>query len=218
MFNRRQEPEMKYRLPDLNYDYASLEPYIDRRTMEIHHRKHHASYVDALNAALDGYPQLQTTSIEDLLAHLHDVPYEIRLSIRNNGGGHVNHSMFWQTIAPPSTQNEPTGALGDLIRKSFGSVSAFKDRFGTAALSVFGSGWAWLVDRGDRLVVETTVNQDSPLMEGRTPLFGLDVWEHAYYLQYQNRRKEYVDACWHVVDWAEVGRRLTREVIGIGHA
>jgi Fe-Mn family superoxide dismutase len=209
---------MKYRLPDLNYVYGSLEPFIDRRTMEIHHRSHHASYVNRLNAALEQHPRFKEKPIEDLLLHLNDVPYDIRMLIRNNGGGHVNHSLFWQTMAPPSGRDEPVGDIADFIGASFGSFAAFKDRFTAAALSVFGSGWVWLIDRGDRLTVETTPNQDSPLMEGRTPLCGLDLWEHAYYLQYQNRRHDYVDSWWHVVDWAAVGRRLAREMIGIGHA
>jgi Fe-Mn family superoxide dismutase len=138
--------------------------------------------------------------------------------IRNNGGGHVNHSIFWQTIGPPSGREEPVGDIADFIRSSFGSFVAFKDRFSAAARSVFGSGWVWLIDCGDRLTVETTANQDNPMMEGRTPLCGLDLWEHAYYLQYQNRRNDYVDAWWHVVDWVAASRRLSRDVIGMGHA
>jgi Fe-Mn family superoxide dismutase len=209
---------MHYHLPPLHYEYEALEPYIDRRTMEIHHRKHHASYVVRLNEALDRYPRLKGKAIEDLLLHLNDVPYEIRMQIRNNGGGHVNHSVFWQTMGPATGRDEPDGQIAELIATSFGSFTAFKDQFTAAALSVFGSGWVWLIDRGDRLTVETTLNQDSPLMEGRTPLCGLDVWEHAYYLQYQSHRDDYVQAWWHVVDWAATGRRLAREIVGIGHA
>ncbi len=204
---------MAFTLPPLPYPADALEPYIDRQTMEIHHDKHHGTYVNNLNAALDKHPELQSTSLEDLLRDINRIPEDIRTAVRNNGGGHANHSLFWQ-IMGPKAGGEPTGDILDAIRSSFGTFSRFKDDFTKAALGRFGSGWAWVIRQGDRLTIETTANQDSPLMEGKTPLFGLDVWEHAYYLKYQNRRPDYISAWWNVVNWAEIGRRLSRELTG----
>ncbi|HEX7090548.1 MAG TPA: superoxide dismutase [Longimicrobiales bacterium] len=195
-----------FKLPELPYSYDALEPHIDARTMEIHHTKHHAAYTNNLNAALEKYPDLQKREAEDLLRDINSVPEDIRTAVRNNGGGFVNHSMFWQMMAPGG---KPTmsRALTQDIEKSFGSVDAFKDAFTKAAAGRFGSGWAWLVLSGDKLQVISTANQDSPLMEGQVPLLGLDVWEHAYYLKYQNRRPEYIQAWWNVVNWEDVSRR-----------
>jgi len=209
---------MTYRLPSLAYSYDALEPFIDRRTMEIHHAGHHAAYLTHLNAALDKHPELRPTPIEELLRHLESVPGDIRLSIRNNGGGHLNHSIFWQTIGPATGHDEPVGDFAGAIRASFGSFENFKNQFTKAAWLLFGSGWVWLVDRGDRLVVEATANQDSPFMVGRMPICGLDLWEHAYYLLYQNRRADYVQNWWHVVNWAAVERRYARELTSANSA
>jgi Fe-Mn family superoxide dismutase len=203
---------MTHSLPKLPYDSSALEPYIDRETMALHHGKHHAAYVNNLNAALETHPDLQSLSVEKLLGRLHEVPSKDRSSIRNNAGGHANHSLFWQ-IMSPQTDQKPAGEIDEAIRASFGSFDAFRDQFSRAALSVFGSGWAWLIDRGSKLMIETTPNQDSPFMEGRVPLLGLDVWEHAYYLRFQNRRADYIEAWWHVVNWVEVNRRLRREAL-----
>jgi Fe-Mn family superoxide dismutase len=198
---------MSFQLPDLPYAYDALEPHIDARTMEIHHTKHHAGYVSKLNAALEGYPDLQSKSIEELLADLDAIPEAIRTAVRNSGGGHANHSLFW-AIMSPSGGGEPNGSLASALGRSFGEFGAFRDAFSQAALSVFGSGWAWLVvDNGDLRVV-TTPNQDTPLSQGATPIMGLDVWEHAYYLKYQNRRADYVKAWWNVVNWSAVSRNL----------
>jgi len=204
---------MAFTLPPLPYSSDALEPYIDRQTMEIHHDKHHGTYVKNLNAALEKYPELQSKSIEDLLRAINTVPADIRTAVRNNGGGHANHSMFWLIMAP-NAGGQPTGAIADALKSSFGSFDTFKNEFTKAALGRFGSGWAWVVDQGGRLVIESTANQDSPLMEGRKPVFGLDVWEHAYYLKYQNRRADYIEAWWNVVNWTEINKRLSRELAG----
>jgi Fe-Mn family superoxide dismutase len=200
---------MAFTLPDLPYAFDALEPHIDARTMEIHHGKHHAAYVANANKALESAPELAGKSIEELLANnCAIVPESIRTAIRNNGGGHVNHAMFWQ-IMGPNGGGAPAGDLAQAINRYFGSFEQFKEKFSTAAATRFGSGWAWLVKTpsGD-LEVYSTANQDSPLMEGKFPVMGLDVWEHAYYLKYQNRRPDYISAWWNVVNWNEVSRRL----------
>lgn len=197
-----------YTLPDLPYAYDALEPHIDARTMEIHHTKHHQAYIDNANAALQGHDDLQRLSVEDLLRRIDDVPQDIRTKLRNNAGGHANHSLFWQIMAP-NAGGEPSGALGEEIRSTFGDFASFREQFSNAAKGRFGSGWAWLVlGEGGRLQVIDTANQDSPYMTNYTPILGLDVWEHAYYLKYQNRRPEYIEAWWNVVNWPEVGRRF----------
>ena len=199
---------MKHQLPKLNYAYDALEPYIDAKTMEIHHTKHHQAYIDKLNQALAGHPELADKSVEDLLSDLHNIAPDIRTAVRNHGGGHANHSLFW-TLLTPNGSKEPSAKLTAALNDAFGDVASFKKAFADAAAARFGSGWAWLVkDKDGRLAVESTPNQDSPLSEQKKPLLGLDVWEHAYYLKYQNRRPEYIDAFWHVVDWAEVEKRL----------
>jgi Fe-Mn family superoxide dismutase len=198
---------MAHSLPPLPYAADALEPHIDKMTMEIHHGKHHAAYVNNLNAALEKHPELQSKSVEDLLRGINTVPEDIRTAVRNNGGGHANHSMFWQ-IMGPNAGGAPTGAVADAITSSFGSFDALKEQFAKAAAGRFGSGWAWVIDGGGKLTIESTANQDSPLMEGKKPLFGIDVWEHAYYLKYQNRRPDYVSAWWNVVNWQEINRRL----------
>lgn len=198
---------MAYTLPDLPYAYDALEPSIDARTMEIHHTKHHQAYINKANAALEGHADLAGKSVEDLIAGLSSVPEGIRTAIRNNGGGHANHSLFW-TILRPSGGGTPSGDLESAISSTFGSFDNFKEEFSNAAATRFGSGWAWLSVDGGKLVVESTPNQDSPLSEGRTPILGLDVWEHAYYLNYQNRRPDYIAAFWNVVNWDEVAKRL----------
>ena len=197
---------MPYSLPDLAYAYDALEPHIDARTMEIHHSKHHNGYVTKTNAALEGHDDLAAMSIEDLMRGLSAVPDAIRGAIQNNGGGHANHSLFW-TVIGPNGGGEPTGDLAEAINAACGSFNEFKSQFSAAAATRFGSGWAWLCVDGDKLVVESTANQDTPLSSGRTPILGLDVWEHAYYLHYQNRRPDYVAAFWNVVDWAAVAER-----------
>jgi Fe-Mn family superoxide dismutase len=195
-----------YSLPELPYAYDALAPHIDAKTMEIHHTKHHQANINNVNAAIAGKPELESKTVEDLVAGLASVPEDIRGAVRNNGGGHANHSLFW-TVLSPKGGGTPSGELGDAITAKFGSFDNFKDQFSKAAATRFGSGWAWLsVDKG-ALVVESTPNQDSPLSEGRTPILGLDVWEHAYYLNYQNRRPDYVAAFWNVVNWAEVSKR-----------
>jgi Fe-Mn family superoxide dismutase len=197
---------MAHELPALPYPYDALEPHIDARTMEIHHTKHHQAYINNLNAALDKAPDLKTKSLEDLLRGIQQVPEAIRGAVRNHGGGHANHTLFWQ-IMKPKGGGQPKGPLGDALGKTFGSLDAFKEQFTGAAGGRFGSGWAWLVAKDGKLTIESTANQDSPLMEGKTPLLGLDVWEHAYYLLYQNRRPDYIKAWWNVVNWDEVARR-----------
>ncbi|GIW92971.1 MAG: superoxide dismutase [Mn] [Pirellulaceae bacterium] len=196
---------MAYVLPQLPYPYDALEPHIDARTMEIHHTKHHQAYINNVNAAIEGTP-LADKSVDELISDLNSVPENIRTVVRNNGGGHSNHSLFW-TIMAPKAGGEPTGELAEAIRGAFGSFETFRDQFTKAAMGRFGSGWAWLSFDKGKLIVESTPNQDSPIMEGRIPLLGLDVWEHAYYLKYQNRRNEYVQAWWNVVNWPEVARR-----------
>jgi Fe-Mn family superoxide dismutase len=196
-----------HQLPELPYPTNALEPHIDARTMEIHHGKHHKAYVDNLNKALEGHADLGAKSVEDLLRGISSVPESIRTAVRNHGGGHANHSLFWRLMSPQGG-GEPSGDLAAAISSAFGGFPAFKERFAAAAAGRFGSGWAWLTSAGGALEISSTANQDSPLMEGKTPILGLDVWEHAYYLLYQNRRPDYVAAWWNVVDWAEVGRRF----------
>ena len=198
---------MAHTLPTLPYPHDALEPHIDKLTMEIHHGKHHNAYVTNLNAALEKHPDLQSKSVEDLIRGINSVPEDIRTAVRNNGGGHANHSMFWQIMAP-NAGGAPTGAIADAIKSSFGSFDAFKEQFAKAGIGRFGSGWAWVIDTGGKLVIESTPNQDSPLMDGKKPVFGIDVWEHAYYLKYQNRRPDYIGAWWNVVNWAEINKRL----------
>ncbi|MGE3958202.1 MAG: superoxide dismutase [Vicinamibacterales bacterium] len=198
---------MAHSLPALPYAFNALEPHIDARTMEIHHGKHHQAYVTNLNAALDKHPELHGQSIEDLLKGIGAVPDDIRQAVINNGGGHVNHTMFWE-IMGPNGGGAPTGAIADAIASSFGSFDTLKEEFKKAAIGRFGSGWAWVIDNGGKLVVESTANQDSPLMAGKKVVFGIDVWEHAYYLNYQNRRPDYIDAWWNVVNWAAINKRL----------
>ena len=194
---------MAFTLPDLPYPHDALEPHIDTMTMQIHHGKHHQGYTNKLNAALDGHDALQASSIEDILHAIDEVPDDIRTAVRNNGGGFANHSLFW-TVMSPDGGGEPGGALGDAINDAFGSFEAFKTMFAAAAGGRFGSGWAWLVvDASGALKVYSTANQDSPYMQGDTPILGLDVWEHAYYLNYQNRRPDYVSAFWNVVNWRQ---------------
>lgn len=197
---------MPYTLPDLPYDYSALEPHIDARTMEIHHSKHHQGYCDKINAALEG-TDLAEKSIEEILADLDSVPEKIRTAVRNNGGGYANHSLFWTSMSP-NGGGEPDGDLKAGIEESFGSFDTFKEQFTTAAMSQFGSGWAWLIIDNDQLSVISTPNQDTPVSQGKTPLLILDVWEHAYYLNYQNKRPDYIDAWWNVVNWKEVSVRL----------
>jgi Fe-Mn family superoxide dismutase len=200
---------MAHELPPLPYAHDALEPFIDTMTMQIHHGKHHATYVTNLNAALEQYPDFQKLSIDDLVRNIATVPEAIRTAVRNNGGGHANHAMFWQIMAPKAG-GDPSGPLADAIKASFGSFEAFKGEFKKAALGRFGSGWAWLVNNGGKLAIESTPNQDSPAMEGRQAVMGIDVWEHAYYLKYQNRRADYVDAWWSVVNWSEIAKRFVR--------
>jgi len=198
---------MAHTLPALPYAPDALEPHIDKQTMEIHHGKHHAAYVNNLNAALEKHPDLQSKSVEDLLRGLNTVPEDIRTAVRNNGGGHVNHTMFWQ-IMGPNAGGGPSGAIADAIKSSFGSFESFKEQFAKAGVTRFGSGWAWVIDNGGKLSIESTPNQDTPIMEGKKAVFGIDVWEHAYYLKYQNRRPDYIAAWWNVVNWTEINRRL----------
>ena len=196
-----------FTLPDLGYAFDALEPHIDAKTMEIHHDKHHAAYVDKLNTALEGHGDLESDRIEELLADLNKIPEDIRTAGRNNGGGHANHTMFWETMKPGGAK-EPSGQLADAIKSTFGSFTDFKAKVAEAGATRFGSGWAWLVKNGDKLEVYSTANQDSPLSEGKTPILGLDVWEHAYYLKYQNKRPDYIEAWWNVVNWDTVAARL----------
>jgi len=194
---------MNFELPKLGYAYDALEPHIDAKTMEIHHTKHHKTYIDKLKAAVDNYPELKEKPLEDVLRDLNNVPDEIRTAVRNNGGGHYNHTLFW-TILGPDKGGKPTGELGEAIDKTFGSFDQFKEAFANAAKGRFGSGWAWLVvTPAGELKITDTPNQDVPLDEGQ-PILGLDVWEHAYYLNYQNRRPDYINAFWNVVDWDQV--------------
>ena len=198
---------MAHELAPLPYAFDALEPHIDAKTMEIHHGKHHAAYVNNLNAALEKHPNLAGKSAEDLIKDLNSVPEDIRTAVRNNGGGHVNHTMFWQ-IMGPNCGGTPTGKIGDAINSAFGSFDAFKDMIQKAGTTRFGSGWAWLVEANGKLAVESTANQDNPMMEGKRAILGVDVWEHAYYLKYQNRRPDYITAWWNVVNWDAVAKRL----------
>jgi len=200
---------MAFELPALPYATNALEPHIDARTMEIHHGKHHNAYVTNLNKALEAYPDLQSKSIEELLTSLDSIPEAIRPAVRNNGGGHFNHTLFWQ-IMGPGKGGAPTGAVAEAITGTFGGFDAFKEQMNKGGAARFGSGWVWLVDAGGTLSVESTANQDNPMMEGKRPIFGIDVWEHAYYLKYQNRRPDYLAAWWNVVNWDEVNKRLNR--------
>jgi len=194
---------MTYTLPDLPYAYEALEPYIDEETMHLHHDKHHNTYVTNLNAAIEKHPELGEKSVEDLLKDFSSVPEDIQTAVRNNGGGHANHTFFWEILGP-NAGGEPTGAIKDAIEETFGSFDDFKEEFKTAATGRFGSGWAWLVVKDGKLAVTSTANQDSPLMDGQTPVLGLDVWEHAYYLKYKNVRPDYINAFWSVVNWDKV--------------
>lgn len=200
---------MAYQLPELPYAYDALEPHFDKETMNIHHTKHHNAYVTNLNNALAGNEELLSKSIEDLIANLDAVPEAARTAVRNNGGGHANHSLFWEQLSADGG-GQPTGALAEAIDKKFGSFDAFKEEFAKAGATRFGSGWAWLSLNNGELEVTSTPNQDSPIMEGNTPLLGLDVWEHAYYLHYQNRRPDYIAAFWSVVNWDEVAKRFAK--------
>jgi len=198
---------MAFTLPPLPYDFAALEPHIDAKTMEIHHGKHHQTYVNNLNAAIEKAPELANKSLDDLMRNVNKVPEAVRTAVRNNGGGHWNHSMFWQ-IMGPDAGGEPGGNLGNAIRSAFGDFAKLREQFSAAATGRFGSGWAWLVNNGGKLSITSTPNQDNPLMEGQKPILGLDVWEHAYYLKYQNKRPDYIDAWWNTVDWEKVAERL----------
>ncbi|MBB5180848.1 Fe-Mn family superoxide dismutase [Planomicrobium koreense] len=198
---------MAYELPELPYAYDALEPHIDKETMNIHHTKHHNTYITNVNAALEGHDDLASKSVEELIADLDAVPESIRTAVRNNGGGHANHSLFWQLLSP-NGGGTPTGALAEAIDAKFGSFDAFKEKFEAAGKTRFGSGWAWLIVSNGELEVVSTPNQDSPVMEGKTPVLGVDVWEHAYYLKYQNRRPDYLAAFWNVVNWDEVSKRF----------
>jgi superoxide dismutase, Fe-Mn family len=196
-----------FELPDLPYPKDALEPHIDAKTMEIHHGKHHAAYTNNLNAALEKHPELHDREIDDLLRSIDRLPEEIRTAVRNNGGGYANHNLFWE-IMRPGGADRPSGALAEAIDRAFGSFDAFKEQFAKAATGRFGSGWAWLVAEGGEVRLTSTPNQDTPVMEGQKPILGLDVWEHAYYLKYQNRRPDYIQAWWNVVNWDEVASRL----------
>jgi Fe-Mn family superoxide dismutase len=197
-----------FELPELGYSFDALEPHIDAKTMEIHHDKHHATYVDKLNAALQKAQEWQSKPIEEILGSIKDLPDDIRTAVQNNGGGHHNHTLFWQSMKPGGS-NEPTGNLLEQVNSTFGSFDELKSKMSEAGISRFGSGWSWLVSSDGILEVYSTANQDSPLMEGKTPVLGLDVWEHAYYLKYQNKRPEYIEAWWNVVNWDVVAGRLT---------
>ncbi len=198
---------MAYEVPPLPYDYTALEPHIDEQTMHLHHDKHHQAYVTNLNAALESHPDMQQKPIEELIANIDALPEAIRTPVRNNGGGHANHTFFWEIMRPGGAR-EPEGALAQAIDKAFGGFAPFKEQFAKACATRFGSGWGWLTAARGAVAIESTPNQDSPLMGGRTPILGCDVWEHAYYLKYQNRRPDYVTAWWNVVNWTEVGKRF----------
>jgi superoxide dismutase, Fe-Mn family len=199
---------MAFTLPDLPYAHDALEPHIDKQTMEIHHGKHHNTYVTNANSALEGKSDLESMSVEELLKNMDKVPDDIKTAVRNNAGGHANHSLFWE-IMSPNGGGQPSGELADAINSKFGGFDQFKEQFKAAATGRFGSGWAWLVVSNGQLEITSTPNQDSPLMEGKTPILGIDVWEHAYYLKYQNLRPNYVDAWWNVVNWDEVAKRYS---------
>jgi len=198
---------MAHQLPALPYAHDALVPHIDAQTMEIHHGRHHATYVNNLNAALEGHADLQEKSVEELISNLDALPEGIRNAVRNNGGGHANHTLFWEILSP-NGGGAPTGELADAINAAFGSFDNFKAEFAKAATTRFGSGWAWLTAEGGKVAISSTPNQDSPVMEGKTPILGLDVWEHAYYLNYQNKRPDYIAAFWNVVNWDEVSKRF----------
>ena len=196
---------MAHTLPSLPYDASALEPHIDAQTMQIHHGKHHQAYVNNLNAAIEKAPELSSWSLDDLCRGIGTVPESVRTAVRNNGGGHWNHSMFWQQMRAGGT--EPSGPLADAITAAFGNLAGFKEKFAAAGVGRFGSGWAWLISTGGKLSIESTPNQDNPLMDGKHAILGLDVWEHAYYLKYQNRRPDYIAAWWNVVNWGDVAER-----------
>jgi Fe-Mn family superoxide dismutase len=198
---------MAFSLPALPYAYDALEPHIDARTMEIHYTKHHQAYVNNLNAAIEKAPELQGKSLDDLMRGINSVPEAVRAAVRNNGGGHWNHSMFWELMGA-NKGGEPKGKLADAIKSAFGDFSKFKEQFAAAGTGRFGSGWAWLINDGGKLSITSTPNQDNPLMDGKTAILGLDVWEHAYYLKYQNKRPDYIAAWWNVVNWDAVAKRL----------
>ncbi len=198
---------MAHELPALPYDYSALEPHIDARTMEIHHTKHHNTYVTKLNGALASHPDLAAKPVDELIADLSALPEAIRTAVRNNGGGHSNHTMFWQVMGP-NGGGAPTGDVANAIDAAFGSFDTFKAQFGAAGAGRFGSGWVWLINNGGSLGIESTPNQDTPIMEGKSAILGLDVWEHAYYLKYQNRRPDYINAWFGTINWDEVNRRL----------
>ncbi|MFL5482838.1 MAG: superoxide dismutase [Gemmatimonadaceae bacterium] len=200
---------MAFTLPPLPYDFAALEPHIDAKTMEIHHGKHHQAYVNNLNAAIEKAPDLASKSLDDLMRNVSTVPESVRTAVRNNGGGHWNHSMFWQIMAPKAG-GEPSGNLGNAIRTAFGDFAKFREQFSAAGVGRFGSGWAWLINNGGKLSITSTPNQDNPLMDGQRAIVGIDVWEHAYYLKYQNRRPDYITAWWNVVNWKEVEKRFSQ--------
>lgn len=200
---------MAYTLPELPYAYDALEPYIDVETMHLHHDKHHNTYVTNLNVALEKYPELAEKSVEELIAYMDEIPADIRTAVQNNGGGHANHTFFWEIMAP-NAGGAPTGSLKDAIDETFGSFEDFKNEFKTAATGRFGSGWAWLVVDNGKLAIMSTANQDSPLMEGKTPIIGLDVWEHAYYLKYKNVRPDYIAAFWEVVNWDKANEHFEK--------
>ena len=198
---------MAHELPPLPYDYNALEPHVDEQTMRIHHTKHHQTYVTKLNGALEKHPELAGKSVDELIADLASVPDDIRTAVQNNGGGHVNHTLFWQVMRPGGG-GAPSGKVAAAIDAAFGSFGAFKEQFAAAGVGRFGSGWVWLVSTGGVLGIQSSPNQDSPMMDGRTAILGLDVWEHAYYLKYQNRRPDYIAAWFNTIDWDEVNRRL----------
>ena len=203
--------EARHTLPKLPYDFAALEPHIDAQTMQIHHGKHHQAYITNLNTALNKHTELLDKSVDDLLRGINSVPEDIRTAVRNHGGGHHNHSLFWTIMAPAGKGGggEPSGALADALKRSFGDFAKFKEQFAAAATGRFGSGWAWLIDEGNgKLSITSTPNQDNPLMDGKKAILGLDVWEHAYYLKYQNRRADYIAAWWNVVNWEAVARKI----------
>ena len=200
---------MAFTLPPLPYDFAALEPHIDARTMEIHHGKHHQTYVNNLNAAIEKAPELAKKSLDDLLRNVSTLPEAVRAPIRNNGGGHWNHSMFWQIMAAKAG-GEPGGKLGQAIKSTFGEFAKFREQISAAGVGRFGSGWAWLINTGGKLSITSTPNQDNPLMDGQKAIMGLDVWEHAYYLKYQNRRPDYIQAWWNVINWKEVEKRFAQ--------
>jgi len=200
---------LAYELPSLPYDYAALEPHIDAQTMHLHHDKHHQGYVNNLNAAIEKHPDLGKHTAEDLLRNLNNVPEDIRTTVRNNGGGHVNHSMFW-SIMKPGGGGEPTGKIAEQIRKDFGDFASFKKQFNETTAKQFGSGWGWVIWDNGKLAITTTANQDNPLLHGKYPILGNDVWEHAYYLKYQNKRGDYLAAWWNLANWDEINKRFAQ--------